>query len=220
MCGRYTLAAGPPELVEAFDVPLPDFELHERYNIAPGQMAPVVAEDRRGRRMGLLTWGLIPGWQDEPRKPLINARSESVSQRASFREAFERRRCLVPADGFYEWKREGERKAPFWIHPSGGGLLSFAGVWERWSRPGAEPRHTYAILTMPASADVAPIHDRMPVVIQPSDREAWLDRGTDAQAALAILRRTPEPDFECRPVSTRVNRPDEDDAGLIEAVER
>jgi putative SOS response-associated peptidase YedK len=164
VCGRYTLAAGAGELVEAFDVPIPDFDLGPRYNIAPGQPAAVVAEDRRGRRMGLLTWGLIPGWQDEPRKPLINARSESVHRRASFREAFERRRCLVPADGFYEWKREGDRKVPFWIRPEGDGLMSFAGVWERWSRRGARPRHTFAILTMPASAKLAPIHDRMPVV--------------------------------------------------------
>jgi putative SOS response-associated peptidase YedK len=205
-------------LVEAFDVPLPDFALEPRYNIAPGQLAPVVAEDRRGRRVGLLTWGLIPGWQDEPRKPLINARSESISQRASFRDAFERRRCLVPADGFYEWKREGQKKAPFWIHPSAGGLISFAGVWERWSRPGSDPRHTFAILTMPASQEVAAIHDRMPVVIQPSDRDAWLDRETDAETAREILRRTPEPRLSCRPVSTRVNRPAEDDAALIDEV--
>jgi len=218
MCGRYTLAAGAAELVETFDVPLPDFELHPRYNIAPGQAAPVVASDRQGRRMGLLTWGLVPGWQDEPRKPLINARSESVLKRASFREAFERRRCLVPADGFYEWKRDGKRKTPFWIHPEEGGVLSFAGVWERWSRPDHEPRHTFAILTKPASEAVAPIHDRMPVVIPPEDRNAWLDRATDGKAALVLLRAASDPRFECRPVSTRVNRPDEDDAGLIEPV--
>jgi putative SOS response-associated peptidase YedK len=220
VCGRYTLAAHATELVEAFDVPLPDFELTPRYNIAPGQDAPVVAQDRHGRRIGKLTWGLVPGWQDEPRKPLINARCESVLTRPSFREAFERRRCLVPADGFYEWKREGKAKLPFWIHPAEGGLISFAGIWERWSRPDAGPRHTFAILTMAASAEVAAIHDRMPVVITAADRDAWLDRETDGEAALALLHGGAVPRFVCRPVSARVNRPQEDDAGLIEPVER
>lgn len=220
MCGRYTLAAGTPELVEAFDVPLPDFDWAPRYNLAPGQEVPVVAEDRHGRRIGMLTWGFVPGWTDEPGKPLINARSESVLRRPAFREAFERHRCLVPADGFYEWKHEGGAKLPFWIHPSRGGLVSFAGIWDRWSRAGREPRNTFAILTMPASGEVAGIHDRMPVVIDAEDRAEWLDRGTDGSAALALLREGRLPVYECRPVSTRVNRTQEDDAALLEPVER
>lgn len=219
MCGRYTLAAGTPELVEAFDVPVPDFDWPPRYNVAPGQDAPVLAEDRHGRRIGLLTWGLVPGWMDDPGKPLINARSESGLERPSFREAFERRRCLVPADGFYEWKREGEHSLPFWIHPAAGGILTFAGIRERWVRPGREARHTFAILTMPASGDVSRIHDRMPVVIDPNDRNAWLSRETDGATARDLLRRSPSPSYECRRVSTRVNRPREDDPGLLEPVE-
>jgi len=218
VCGRYALVAEASELMEAFDVPLPDFEGRPRYNIAPGQRAPVVAEDRRGRRMGRLTWGLVPAWQDEPRAGLINARSESVLDKPSFREAFERRRCLVPAQGFYEWKRDGGAKRPFWIYPVEGGLVSFAGIWERWSRPGAEPRHTYAIMTMPASVDVAYVHDRMPVVIGALERDAWLDRDTDVETALALVRQGPGPRLACHPVSTRVNGPHEDDAGLIEPV--
>jgi putative SOS response-associated peptidase YedK len=219
VCGRYALSAEASELVEAFDVPLPDFEVRPRYNIAPSQQAPVVAEDRRGRRMGLLTWGLVPEWQDEPGKGFINARSESVLEKPSFRDAVERRRCLVPADGFYEWKAEGKSKHPFWIHPEGGGLLSFAGIWERWSRPGMESRHTFAILTMPASLEVEPVHDRMPVVVLASDRLAWLDRETDGKTALALVRGRPAPHLVCRPVSTRVNRPKEDDPGLIEPIQ-
>ncbi|MDH3208062.1 MAG: SOS response-associated peptidase [Gemmatimonadota bacterium] len=220
MCGRYALTADADELVEAFGVPLPDFDVVPRYNITPGQQALVVAEDKRGRRMGLLTWGLVPGWQDTPGRPLINARCESVLSRPSFSEAVARRRCLVPADGFYEWKREGASKLPFWIHPTEGGVLSFAGIWERWSRPGSEPRHTYAILTMPPSVEVAAIHDRMPVVVGDADRDAWLDRHNDGRAALSLLRPHKAPDYTCRPVSTRVNRPQEDDAGLMEAVTR
>lgn len=218
MCGRYTLAANADELVEAFDVPPPAFDLPSRYNIAPGQDVPVVAEDRHGRRMGLLTWGLVPGWTDEPGRGIINARSESVADKPSFREAFERRRCLVPADGFYEWKKGGGAKIPYWIHPRDGGVISFAGIWERWSRPGAEPRHTFAILTTDASEDVAPIHDRMPVVVGPADRERWLDRSADPRELLDLLRPPPAGTLVSHAVSKRVNRPAEDDAGLIEAV--
>lgn len=216
MCGRYTLAANADELVEAFDVPLPAFELTPRYNIAPSQDAPVVAEDRHGRRVGLLTWGLVPGWVDEPGSGIINARSESVADKPSFQDAFERRRCLVPANGFYEWKEERGQKVPYWIHPLAGGLIAFAGIWARWSRPGAEPRHTFAILTTDASEDVARIHDRMPVVVAPADRDRWLDRRAEPRELREILRAPQAGSLVSHAVSTRVNRPAEDDAGLIE----
>jgi putative SOS response-associated peptidase YedK len=218
VCGRYTLAANADELVEAFDVPPPAFDLTPRYNIAPSQDVPVVAEDRHGRRLGLLTWGLVPGWMDEPGSGIINARSESVAEKPSFRDAFERRRCLVPADGFYEWKKEGGAKIPYWIHPRHGGLISFAGIWERWSRPGAKPRHTFAILTTEASEDVEAIHDRMPVVVAPADRHRWLDRSAEPRELLELLRPSPAGTLSSHPVSTRVNRPAEDDARLIERV--
>lgn len=218
MCGRYTLAASAEELVEAFDVPLPTFELTPRYNIAPSQRVPVVAADRHGRRMGLLTWGFLPRRAAQPAAGIINARSESVAEKPSFREAFARRRCLVPADGFYEWRREGERKIPYWIHPAAGGILSFAGIWERWARQGAEPRHTFAILTTAASEEVAPIHDRMPVIIDAADRAAWLDRETSQHDLRALMRPAAVGALECREVSRRVNRPSEEDATLIEPV--
>ena len=219
MCGRYTLAASTQELVEEFDVPWPTHELEPRYNIAPSQNVPVVAEDRHGRRIGLLTWGLVPGWADEPGAGIINARAESVADKPSFREAFERRRCLVPADGFYEWRKGAEGgRVPYWIHPRDGGVMSFAGVWERWSRPGAEARHTFAIITTDASDDVAAIHDRMPVVIAPADRARWLARSTDRGELTALLRPAPAGSLAQREVSTRVNRPADDDAGLIEPV--
>jgi putative SOS response-associated peptidase YedK len=216
MCGRYTLAAGSEELVEAFEVPPLTFDWSPRYNIAPGQAAPVVATDRRGRRIGLLTWGLVPGLVEQPGAGMINARSESVLAKPSFREAFERRRCLVPADGFYEWKREGAAKVPYRIFPSAGGLLSFAGIWETWSRPGLEPRHTFAILTTEANEDVDPLHDRMPAIVGSADRERWLDRSADPRSLQALLRPAPAGSLVSHAVSTRVNRPSEDDAGLIE----
>lgn len=218
MCGRYALEASEEELIEAFDVPGLTFEHHPRYNIAPGQLAPVVAEDDRGRRMGLLEWGFLPAWKDEPTGACINARAESVARKASFREAFARRRCLAPADGFYEWKAREGKKIPHWIHPPAGGVISFAGIWEPWTRPGAEPRHTFAILTTDANAEVAPIHDRMPVVVAPEDRDRWLDRSTPPGRLRDLLVPAEDGSFGVREVSTRVSRPDHDDPGLIEPV--
>jgi len=218
VCGRYTLATDADALVEAFDLPGLTFEYFARYNIAPSQNAPVVAQDVRGRRIGLLTWGLVPSWMDEPGPGFINARSESVQEKPSFREAFERRRCLVAADGFYEWKREGRDKVPHWLHSSGGGVISFAGIWEPWQRPGIEPRHTFAILTAAANEEVRGIHDRMPVVVAERDRGLWLSRSSDLGEVSRLLRPAPAGTFIGHPVSTRVNRPGEDDPGLIALV--
>jgi len=217
VCGRYTLATPPTDLVEAFDVPELTFEWPPRFNVAPGQQAPIVAEDARGRRMGLMTWGLAPKWMDEPGRGFINARAESVTTKPSFREAFARRRCLIPADGFYEWQsaQSGGPKTPFWIHPPSGGVVSFAGVWERWQRPGHEPLHTFAVLTTDANDDVRPIHDRMPVVIDEADRGTWLDRGALPSDAQALLRSPPDGMFVAHAVGIRVNSPSEDDESLI-----
>ncbi len=230
MCGRYTLATPADELIEAFDVTALTFDHAPRYNIAPGQDAPVVAQDSRGRRIGLLRWGFVPAWKDEAGSGIVNARCETVAVKPSFREAYQRRRCLVPADGFYEWQSPegasgaratagGAGKQPYWIHAPGGGLLSFAGIWEKWSRPGAEPRFTFAILTTDANDDVRPIHDRMPAIVRPEARDAWLDRSTPADQLARILRPPEEGSLVPRPVSTRVNRVLEDDAELIRSVE-
>ena len=219
MCGRYTLGLEADELIEAFDVPELTFEYRPRFNVAPGQEVPVVAVDRRGRRMGLLTWGLVPAWVNEPGQGFINARAESVIDKPSFREAFLRRRCLVPADGFYDWKKEGRAKVPHWIHPAEGGLVSFAGIWERRERAGEPLRHTFAILTTDSNEDVRPIHDRMPVFIMESDYGSWLDRGTGEEKLQALLRRTPTAGtFVSHPVSARVNRATEDERSLIDPV--
>jgi len=220
VCGRYTLATPAEDLVEAFDLPGLTFDYFARYNIAPGQAAPVVAEDGRGRRMGLLQWGLVPAWKEEAGTGLINARAESVETKASFREAFARRRCLVPADGFYEWRKEeaGGGKTPFWIHAVDGHVLAYAGIWETWMRPGLDPRHTFAILTTEASEDMRHVHHRMPVVIGVEDRLRWLDRTTARASLRALLHPAPADTLECRRVAPRVNRVGDDDAGLIEPV--
>lgn len=216
MCGRYTLAASGHEIVETFDTLPLAFAWSPRYNIAPGQDAPVVASDRRGRRVGLLTWGFPPAWAERPGAGIVNARAETVRTKPAFREAFERRRCLVPADGFYEWRREGGAKVPFWFRPEGGGLLSFAGLWGTWSRAGAGPRHTFVILTTEASADVAWVHGRMPAVVASADRARWLDRGADPRELQALLGPAPAGTLVGRRVGPRVNRVAEDDPGLLD----
>ncbi|NNF12408.1 MAG: SOS response-associated peptidase [Gemmatimonadetes bacterium] len=218
MCGRYSLSAPEGALVEAFDVPALTFDYRPRYNLAPGQPCPVVAEDREGRRIGLIDWGFLPAWKEEPKGAYINARAESVASKASFREAFRRRRCLIPADGFYEWRAEGSTKTPYWLHPRHGGLLSFAGVWESWTRSGYEPRHGFAILTTHASEEVSQIHDRMPLVIASEDRDVWLNRTTGVEALLRLIGPAPAGTFSLHRVSARVNRPSEDDAGLVEPI--
>lgn len=228
MCGRYTLAASEEALLETFDVAELTFEHGPRYNVAPGQRAPVVAEDHRGRRIGLLEWGFVPVWEkgrrragvrsSHGRRGCINARAESVATKPSFREAFARRRCLIPADGFYEWRREGGRKVPHWFHPDAGEVVSFAGIWTSGIRPDGELLHAFAIITTPANEEVRPVHARMPAVIARYDRDRWLDRSTDADGALRLLDPAPTGTFSARRVSTRVNSPGEDDPALIESV--
>jgi putative SOS response-associated peptidase YedK len=238
VCGRYTLATPAGDILETFDVGPLTFDYFPRYNIAPGQLAPVVAQDHSGRRAGLLTWGLIPQWRDDPGTGLVNARSESVASKPSFCSAFQRRRCLVPADGFYEWseragrsasdsgqdegaghlKGAGAGKQPYWIHPVEGGLIAFAGLWERWSRPGAEDRNTFTILTTAASADVEPLHHRMPLVVDRADFDAWLDRTTTGAALSALLRPAPEGTFAAHPVARTVNRATEEGPHLVDPV--
>jgi putative SOS response-associated peptidase YedK len=217
VCGRYTLATTADELVEAFDVPPPTFDLVPRYNIAPSQDVPVVAEDRHGRRVGLLAWGLVPGWVEEPGSGIINARSESVADKPSFREAFERRRCLVPADGFYEWKKSEGARQPWFVRARSGEPLAFAGLWELWDAKGVELRlQTCTIITTRANAFMAHLHARMPAVLQADAREAWLDADTPASELLGLLQPRDDDSLEAWPVSRKVNSPFNEAPELIE----
>lgn len=208
MCGRYTVAASLDELVEVFDVPKPEFDVRPRYNVAPGQDCPVVGRDRRGRRMGLMRWGFVRDGREEAR-PLVNARSETAARLPTFREAFARRRCLVPADGFYEWGPVNGRRVPRWFHPPNGRLLALAAVWEG---------RTFAILTTEANADVAGVHHRMPVLVPPEAWRAWLDPATDPSSLGPRLGPPPAGTLRARVVGTRVNSTSEDDPGLIDPV--
>lgn len=216
MCGRYTLTRSEDELVETFDVPGLTFAYEPRYNIAPGQVAPVLAQDRKGRRIGPLLWGLVPAWSPAPAKGHINARAETVAEAPSFRDAFARRRCLVPADGFFEWRKDPGARAPFWFHRPDRALFTMAAIWESWSPPGEDGRHAFAVLTTEASADVRDVHHRMPVVIDAEDRDAWLARDTSVGEALALMA---SPGAWARhQVDGRVGSPANDDPGLIDPV--
>ena len=218
MCGRYTLTVPLSNLVDTFQVEPPEFDYVPRFNIAPTQKVPVVAQDSRGRRMGLLQWGLVPSWADDPSmgSRLINARWETVGEKPSFRSAFRRRRCLVPADGFFEWKKEGEGKTPYWIHRADREPLAFAGLWEGWEPREGDPLFTFTILTTEAIPEIREIHPRMPLVLPPSDWDRWMDSETDTQGLSRILQEYRGPSLAAFPVSTRVNTPRNDDPSLIE----
>jgi len=188
MCGRYTLTTPADELAAEIGAEVPA-GYQPRFNVAPQQPVLVLGLDASGRRrLAFLRWGLVPWWArpEDARSGPINARAETVASRPAFRDAFRSRRCLIVADGFYEWKREGRTRIPFRFRPPGGGLLTFAGLWERWDGAG-EPLYTCAIVTTAASADIAPIHDRMPAILGPAVRERWIDPDADAGSLLALL---------------------------------
>lgn len=207
MCGRYSLTAPPEAIMEAFGVvSVP--ALQPRWNIAPTQAVPVVRLDAAGaRECVIMRWGLIPSWARDAAigHKLINARAETLAEKPAFRNALRRRRCLVPADGFYEWKQEGARKQPCRIALADGGLFAFAGLWEQWSDPLGKRVETFTIVTTGANERVAPIHDRMPVILDAAGRAAWLDpAGREPGAA---LRPFPAEALRAWPVGTRVNSP-------------
>ncbi len=226
MCGRYSLTS-PPEAIRrlfALEGPAPNFG--PRYNIAPTQEAPVVGLGKDGERRGLamLRWGLVPFWSEGPdsRYTMINARAESVRSKPAFRAAFRERRCLVPADGFYEWKAEGagKPKQPYRIVRRDGEPFAFAGLWEHWApkeESDQEPIRSFTIIVTDANELLAPIHDRMPVIVAPEDHHRWL-RG-DPDEAEALLRPFPPDALLSYPVTTRVNAPKNDDPGCIEPLD-
>jgi putative SOS response-associated peptidase YedK len=217
MCGRYSLTAGPEELGEFFALADVD-DFPPRYNIAPTQpILLVLASGPReagsnlpDRQAMLARWGLIPAWaKNTADMPLnINARSETAAEKASFKTAMRHRRVLVPASGFYEWRRGANRQPqPYWMRPRQGGIVAFGGLMETYAEPGGSEIDTAAILTTAASADIAPIHDRMPVVIQPRDFDSWLNCRTQEPRDVAHLMRAPEEGFfEAIPVSDKVNK--------------
>jgi putative SOS response-associated peptidase YedK len=218
MCGRFVITSPPAALRQLFGyAEQPNFP--PRHNVAPTQPIPVVILGHDGgRHFRLMRWGLVPGWVNDPRKfsLLINARAETVQDKPAFKNAIRRRRCLVPADGYYEWQDAGGRKRPFFIYRRDRQPVGFAALSETWMGPNGEEVDTVAIVTAPASRDLAVLHHRVPVTIAPDDFERWLDgRANDAEAVMALLTGPAEGEFGWHEVSTRVNRVANDDAQLI-----
>ena len=217
MCGRYALHADPDVIALQFGVDVP--ALGPRYNICPGTDVLAVRADRSGARHAeLLRWGLIPRWAKDPAlgHRLANARGESLDERPAFRDAFLGGRCLVPASGYYEWQSAGRIKQPWYLAPTDAALFALAGIAALWHGPRG-PVRSVALITTPANALSARIHDRMPLVIAPEDCAAWLDPGNEDRGALkALVRPYPAERMSAHPVSPRVNAPEHDDARLLE----
>jgi putative SOS response-associated peptidase YedK len=189
MCGRYLITSAPESFRRLFGYrEQPNFP--PRYNVAPTQPVPIVRLAEDERQFALVRWGLIPAWVKDPRRfsLLINARCEAVTDKPAFRNAMRRRRCLFPADGFYEWKVEQGKRRPYCVRPKGGEPIAFAGLWESWTGPNGEEMETAAIVTTAANRELAHLHDRMPVILPPEAFDLWLDcRRVDALTAAAML---------------------------------
>ena len=211
MCGRYTQTAKLDELVDRFGIDEPDFDLAPRYNLAPSQDAPVVGvnPDTPGTRtLRLMRWGLVPWHARDAAKPIINARAETVAQRPAFRGLLPRRRCLVLADGFYEWRREGRFRTPMRFTLRSGEPFAFAGLWDRWRRPDGDPLYSFTIVTTSPNSVLEPVHNRMPVILRPEDEARWLDPGTtDLPALSQLLKPYPAELMDGYCVSRAVNSP-------------
>jgi putative SOS response-associated peptidase YedK len=220
MCGRYTVTASPEALRTHFGYEeQPDFP--PRYNIAPAQPIGIVRLVDGKRHFALVRWGLLPSWVKDPRtfSLLINARGETVMEKPAFRSAMKRRRCLIPASGFYEWQADGDRKRPFYIRAKSGAPLAFAGLWETWTGPNGEELETAAIVTTRSNNTLSAIHDRMPVIVPPEAFDLWLDcANVDAVTAAALITPAPDDLLEAYEISTAVNRTTNDGPKVQEPV--
>lgn len=225
MCGRFTLAAPPKLVADLFGLEEDDLPLFEpRYNIAPTQPVVAVRLDGSGMREAVeLKWGLVPSWSkdDKGAARLINARAESAAEKPSFRSAMKRRRCLVPADGYYEWQVIGKAKQPYHIRLRGGKPFAFAGLWECWRTPGGKSVETCSFLTTEANQFISRIHDRMPVIISPDNFDRWLDVDAfDVEEIKPLLTGYTGDDMEMLAVSTYVNNARHEGEECLEAAER
>lgn len=217
MCGRYIITSAPEALRRLFSYrEQPNFP--PRYNVAPTQPVPVVILENGVRQLKLMRWGFLPSWVKDPHKfaLVINARSETVLEKPSFRNAIRRRRCLLPADGYYEWQASSARKRPFFIRRRDGQPMGFAGVAETWAGPNGEEVDTVAIITAAAPPEMILLHERVPVTIEPEDFDRWLDgNATDAESAMDMMVAPRPGTFVWHEVSTAVNRVANDSAELI-----
>lgn len=217
MCGRYRLSRRRQILEEYFHTESSEEDWEPRYNIAPTQPVPVIRQnpEEPSRSLSLMKWGLIPSWakNSSVAANMINARSETANEKPAFRDALKLRRCLIPADGFYEWQRSGKTKQPFCFEVRGGELFAFAGLWDHWRAPDGNMLESCTILTTASNQLLADIHDRMPVILAPDDYDLWLDPGMNKTGtALDLLTPLDAHLLNSYPVSARVNTVTNDDA--------
>jgi putative SOS response-associated peptidase YedK len=218
MCGRFTLHTPQAEILQALDVAADNVALVPRYNITPSQDIPVVRAGDDGRELAMARWGLVPGWSKEarPKYSTINARVESVAEKPTYRAAFRHKRCLIPADGFYEWQKSGDQKIPYYIRLQDKTVFAFAGLWEHWEGE-QEAFDSCAIITLPASGIMTTIHTRMPAIIAAHEYDAWLDKNvTDKHRILQHLGSSVSDGLVANKVSGYVNSPKHTDARCIE----
>lgn len=216
MCGRYTITSPPEAMRGLFSyVEQPNFPA--RYNVAPTQPVPIVRLEGGRRHFALVRWGLVPSWSKEvPQSLLINARAETIAEKPSFRGAFRHRRCLMPADGFYEWKAMPKGpKQPYYIRRRDRKPFAMAAIWDNWMAANGSEIESCAVVTTEANATLAPIHHRMPVILDEKDWDLWLDPATPLKELQALMRPAPDDLLEAVPVSDAVNRVANDHAGLV-----
>jgi len=221
MCGRYALTDLKALLKnDRFQLEMFPPNLSPRYNIAPSQSVPAIL-DQAPRQLQLVRWGLIPSWAKDPTIGfrMINARAETVADKPAFRRPLQRQRCLIPADGFYEWQRLGTRKVPHWITLTSGEVFAFAGLWDSWMDPKTNTAMTSCtIITTTPNKLLAPIHDRMPVILPRESEAAWLSDGLSPEQACALLKPYSAAEMKASPVATLVNSPSNDTPDVLKAV--
>ena len=222
MCGRYNLITDAQALIEFFELALTLFdvsELQPRYNIAPSQDVPIIRDTGNGRELVLARWGLVPHWSKDakPKYSTINARAETVAEKPTYREAFKRKRCLIPATGFYEWSQAGGQKTPHHIRLPDGGLFAFAGLWDHWEQEGAG-FDSCSIIVTSANATMQPIHERMPVILSPAHYGTWLNTAHYNRPQLEALLAPFPGSLETYTVSQYVNSPKHDSQQCVERI--
>jgi len=219
MCGRFTATFEFREIKVRWnlqgDLPV----VSPRYNIAPSQEVPVVVRGDGGNKLKVMHWGLVPAWAKDPSigQRMINARAETLSEKPSFKRLVGKRRCFVPADGFYEWRKEGKRKIPVWVYLKNKAPFAFAGLWDLWKQPEGEEFYSFTIITTEANELLHPIHERMPVILDAGSAERWLDPKQTSFGSLSVLLQPfPSEQMNAYDVSTLVNSPMNDTEECIQ----
>ncbi len=220
MCGRFSLSQPADDIADYFDAQWPDRDDYlPGFNIPPTSITPVLLDDGGGRVIRLMQWGLVPFWAKERGigNRLINARGETLTEKPSFRHLVDRRRCLVIAHGYFEWQRLGKEKIPHFIHLADAPLMTLAGLWDTWREPGGEVMlHSYTIITTAASPHVAHLHDRMPAIVEPEQREIWLSVNQTMPSPPLHVLKAYQQRLSFYPVSTKVNNVRNDSPDCIE----